>query len=403
MPEKPGKSNEGSSAGTATAVATTPPVATWPVFLEQLFDKAPEGIVLLDADLRIHRVNPKFTEIFGFTSEDAIGRVLDDLVVPADKKEEGLHLRDEAFSGQTISIESKRLCKDGRLIDVSVLVTPIRLPGGEHFYYAIYRDITRRRQIEEKLHELNLQLERRVEERTAQLQEANKELEAFSYSVSHDLRAPLRHVSGFLQLLQKREAAKFDETSQRYLRTIDEAASRMGELIDDLLAFSRTSRAEPHLATVDLDEQLADVRRELMAAYKDREVRWSVAPLPRVRADAALLRQVWVNLLGNALKYTSPRAVAEIELGVLPPEKSAHPGHVTIFVRDNGVGFDMRYAHKLFGVFQRLHREEEFEGTGIGLATVRRIVSRLGGDVWADAKPDAGATFYVALLPSREA
>jgi len=238
-------------------------------------------------------------------------------------------------------------------------------------------------------------LEQRVAERTAQLEASNKELEAFSYSVSHDLRAPLRHIAGFVELLRQREAERLDATSLRYVHNIVESADRMSGLIDDLLAFSRTGRAEMQLRTVELNELVQEVQQELVPDIKDRHMTWKIGPLPPVQADPALLRQVWVNLLSNAVKFTAPCPQAHIEIGMVQEESSET--EVTLFVRDNGVGFDPQYIHKLFGVFQRLHQKEEFEGTGIGLATVRRIVERHGGRVWAEGDLGHGATFYLTL------
>jgi signal transduction histidine kinase len=238
-------------------------------------------------------------------------------------------------------------------------------------------------------------LERRVTERTAQLEASNKELEAFTYSVSHDLRAPLRHIVGFIQLLQRREEGQLDETSLRYLNTIAESADRMGLLIDDLLAFSRTGRIEMQSRRVELGKLVRQVQQELLADVEDRRVTWQIDPLPSVQGDPVLLRQVWTNLLSNAIKFTAPRPEARIEIGALPSESESDTA--TLFIRDNGVGFDPRYAHKLFGVFQRLHQKEEFDGTGIGLATVKRIVERHGGKVWAESELGHGATFYMTL------
>jgi signal transduction histidine kinase len=248
-----------------------------------------------------------------------------------------------------------------------------------------------------RIHSTHQQLERRVAERTAALEAANAELEAFSYSVSHDLRAPLRHIVGFATLLDQAAAPRLQETDRRYLTTISEAASRMGQLIDDLLAFSRTGRTPVSRESVNLMALTDDVRREVTAGVNDRTIAWRIHALPVVQGDSAMLRLVLVNLLSNAVKYSSTRAEAVIEIGTLAPAN----GEVTVFVRDNGVGFDMQYAHKLFGVFQRLHRAEEFEGTGIGLATVRRIVHRHGGRAWGEGVVNQGATFYFSL-PRKE-
>ena len=245
------------------------------------------------------------------------------------------------------------------------------------------------------------ELERRVEQRTADLDRANKELEAFSYSVSHDLRAPLRHVAGFANLLEEHVQGGLDERGQRYLRTITKAAARMGRLIDDLLSFSRMGREQLSKRRVNLNDLVRDVRQETAAedageGKAPRSVEWSVAALPTVEADSSMLRLVFVNLFSNALKYSATRPTARIEVGTAAPS----PGEVAIFVRDNGVGFDMTYVDKLFGVFQRLHRSDLFEGTGIGLANVKRIIQRHGGRVWAEGVPDQGATFYFTLPTS---
>jgi light-regulated signal transduction histidine kinase (bacteriophytochrome) len=224
------------------------------------------------------------------------------------------------------------------------------------------------------------------------LDNANKELESFSYSVSHDLRAPLRHIDGYLGLLEKHVSDGLDDKGRGFLQVISQAAKKMGRLIDDLLTFSHMSRAEMMQREIDMDDLVKETIRALQPEMGGRQINWNIAALPRIPADLAMVRQVWVNLLANAVKYTKTREIAEIEVGSLDGGDEA-----IYFVRDNGVGFDMQYVDKLFGVFQRLHRAEDFEGTGIGLANVRRIITRHNGRTWAEAEPDKGATFYFSL------
>ena len=254
-------------------------------------------------------------------------------------------------------------------------------------------DITERKRAEEEIRKLNLELEQRVIDRTAQLEAANQELEAFAYSVSHDLRAPLRHIDGFLELLQKRTATALDDKSQHYLASVFDSTRRMGTLIDDLLSFSRMGRWEMLKKPVDLKVLVQEVIREFEPEVQGRLVHWQIADLPVVIGDRAMLRIALVNLISNALKFTRLRPEAEIDIGCLPGREK----ETIIFIRDNGVGFDMNYADNLFGVFQRLHRIEEFEGTGIGLANVRRIIGRHGGRTWAEGEINQGAAFYFSL------
>ncbi len=232
-----------------------------------------------------------------------------------------------------------------------------------------------------------------LQTRLDEVAEANKELEAFSYSVSHDLRAPLRHIAGFASLLQKRAAEQLDDEGRRYLQTIAGSAARMGRLVDDLLSFSRMGRAEMLRHQVNLNDLVKDVVQEAAQDAGGRTIQWQTHALPPVSGDRAMLRVALSNLVSNAVKYTATRPVAQIEIGAHAKEN----GERVVFVRDNGVGFDMAYADKLFGVFQRLHGNDEFEGTGIGLANVRRIVQRHGGRTWAEGAVDRGATFFIAL------
>jgi len=239
---------------------------------------------------------------------------------------------------------------------------------------------------------LNAELEQRVIERTEQLQSAHDEMEAFSYSVSHDLRAPLRHVLGFVEILQKDAASSLSEKNRGHLATISEATKRMGNLIDDLLAFSHIGQSEIKKIEVNLDWLIRETLGDFKTEIKERNIVLEIHPLPPVQADRALLRMVLVNLISNAVKFTGARADAKIEIGSI-----AGDGETVVFIRDNGAGFDPKYAAKLFGVFQRLHSQDEFEGTGIGLANVQRIVHRHGGRAWAEGVVDGGATFYFSI------
>jgi signal transduction histidine kinase len=255
-------------------------------------------------------------------------------------------------------------------------------------YYLIRHDITERRRVA-------AELQRRGE----LLEAANKELEAFSYSVSHDLRAPLRHIDGYASLLSKAAGESLNEKASRYLQTISDSARQMGQLIDDLLVFSRMGRQEMLHTTVNLDQLIKTILYDLRLDLQGRAISWTIEPLPEVPGDPAMLRQVFMNLISNAIKFTKTQPAAEIRIGADRSSSS----ELVIHVRDNGVGFDMQYVNKLFGVFQRLHRAEEFEGTGIGLANVRRIIHRHGGRTWAEGAPGQGATFYVALPTKRGA
>ena len=238
----------------------------------------------------------------------------------------------------------------------------------------------------------NEALQERVRQRTNDLEAANEQLDAFATSVAHDLQAPARHVASFAQILLKDHSGEISEKAQRHLLTMADASERMSRLISDLLIFSRSARTELRRRQVNLNEQVTQVLTALEAQSESRSVVWKIGELPVVQADESMLRQVWVNLMGNALKYTRDRSPAEIAIGC--KEEAGRP---VFYVRDNGVGFDPKYADRLFGMFQRLHRTEEFEGNGIGLANVRRIVQRHGGRVWAEAEVGKGATFYFTL------
>jgi PAS domain S-box-containing protein len=362
-------------------------------FLRSIVENIPHMIFVKDADeLRFVRFNRAGEDLTGYSREELLGKSDMDVFPAAEAAFFAAKDREVLAGAGVIDLEAPlpTRTRGVRLLHTKKL--PIAGEKGRPAYVlGIAEDVTERKRVEEEVRQLNDELSRRI----AELKQVNSELEAFSYSVSHDLRAPLRHIGGFAQLLD-RSSSRLTEKERHYLTTIENAAGRMGRLIDDLLVFSRMGRAAMTPRSVDLKELFGDVRAELEQDARGRSVVWKVNGLPRVSGDPALLRLVLTNLVSNALKYTAPRPVAEIEVGSFPLEQET-----VVFVRDNGVGFDMDYAHRLFGVFQRLHAADEFEGTGIGLANVRRIVHRHGGRTWAEGAVGRGAAFYFSL-PRRE-
>jgi PAS domain S-box-containing protein len=374
-------------------------------------------VAITDPQGKITYANDKFCAISQYSRAELLGqdhRLLNSGHHPEEFMRD---LWTTITQGRVWHGEIKNQAKDGSFYWVDVTIVPfLNDQGKPRQYVAIRSDITERKAAEEKIHQLNVELEQRVVERTAQLQTANEELEAFSYSVSHDLRAPLRHVMGFVKLLEQDAGPLLSEKHLRHLTTISLAAKRMGNLIDDLLAFSRIRQSEIQMRECNLDQLVQEVLGDLQEETKGRNIAWEIHPLPAVRADASLLRMVLVNLISNAVKFTGARAEAKIEIGCLTEKQkaeitktqsgvplllSAFPisnlDETVILIRDNGAGFDARYAHKLFGVFQRLHSQDEFEGTGIGLANVQRIIHRHGGRAWAEGAVDSGATFYFSI------
>jgi PAS domain S-box-containing protein len=364
--------------------------------LQSVVEHAPIRVFWKDTELRYLGCNSLFAHDANLSRPDElIGKT--DFDMSWHNQAELYQADDRAVMETGISkldFEELQTTPDGHTIwlttsKVPLLGTNQRVIG----ILGIYADITQRKLVEKKINVLNQALEQRVAIRTADLEAANKELEAFSYSVSHDLRAPLRHIDGFLGMLKERIGATLDGKSIHYMDTISSATKRMGTLIDDLLAFSRMGRSEIAAMNVDLGTLVRQVIQEFEPETQGRNIEWRIAELPVVVGDFAMLRIVLGNLISNALKFTQKCPRAEIDIGCLPDEDQ----EIVFFVRDNGVGFDMKYAHKLFGVFQRLHGTDEFEGTGIGLANVRRVIGRHGGRTWAEGKIAGGATFYFSL------
>ena len=331
-------------------------------------------------------------ELYGWTAEEALGKRAHQLLrtvfpMPIDEiraellragRWEGELEKTKADGTQVVVASRWSLRRDERERPVAILETN--------------NDITERKRTEEKIRKLNEDLEKR----TAELEAINKELEAFAYSISHDLRAPLRHMAGYAELLQKNASSILDEKSRRYMMMILESAKRMGDLIDDLLAFSRIGRAETRMTMVSLEQLVKEALSEVQQETDGRNMGWRIGALPNLYGDRSMLRLALVNLVSNAVKFTRTRAQPKIEIGCADGKED----EIVVFIRDNGVGFEMKYVNKLFGVFQRLHRAEEFEGTGIGLATVQRIIHRHGGRVWAEGLVDRGATFYFSVPKS---
>jgi PAS domain S-box-containing protein len=345
-----------------------------------------DSIFVRDMDFVITYWNRGAEELYGWTAEDAIGKHSHELLethFPIPREE----LVAEVVRSGRWEGELRRTKADGEEIVVSARWSLRRDERGRPAaILETSNDVTERRRREEQIEHLN----RELGYRTIELEGTNKELEAFAYSVSHDLRAPLRHMAGYTQLLHKRISDAVDEKSQRYMQMLLESASRMGNLIDDLLQFSRIGRAETQKSLVSMDQLVKEAIADLQPETEGRKVEWKIGALPQFYGDRSMLRVVLVNLLSNAAKFTRTRSQAEIEIGSLNGNKN----EVILFVRDNGVGFDMKYSNKLFGVFQRLHQTSAFEGTGIGLATVQRVIHRHGGRVWAESSLNQGATFY---------
>ncbi|WP_126944556.1 ATP-binding protein [Xanthomonas sp. BRIP62409] len=362
-----------------------------------------EPIVLLDSSQRILLHNPAFAELYGLEERGNESMALDD-VGGGVWRDAQIHQRlaDVLLRGRELwDYEHEQRAADGVLRTMLINARRMPLPdtSDEDVVLMTVSDISLQKASQLRIQELNRQMEGKVE----QVSEVNRELEAFSYSVSHDLRAPLRHVAGFSDKLARHLGDAADEKSRHYMEVISSSARRMASLIDDLLVYSRLGRSALRLQAVDMQSLVSETRAILDSNVQSENtghrVDWHIAPLPVLVADENMMRQLWMNLLGNAVKYSAKRTVARIEVTYTPMADGGHQ----FSVRDNGAGFDMEYSAKLFGVFQRLHKASEYAGTGIGLASVRRVLTRHGGRIWAEGAVDAGATFYFVLPPALEA
>lgn len=364
-------------------------------FLDSVIENIPDMVFVKDAaDLRFVRLNRAGEQLLGYSRTEFIGKNDYDLF-PSDQADIFTAKDREALAAGTVEDipeEPINTREKGvrRLHTKKIPITDGH--GRARYLLGISEDVTEQKEKEREILRLNAELAQRA----AELDDANKELESFSYSVSHDLRAPLRHINGYVKMLAGDIGDQVGDEPRRYLKVIANASRQMGQLIDDLLEFSRMKRSDMRDARVDLSDLAREVLANLEMETCGRNIDWNIPPLATVAGDAAMLKQALGNLLGNAVKYTRGRDPARIEMGTAGEED----GRIVVFVRDNGAGFDMLYADKLFGVFQRLHRADEFEGTGVGLANVQRIIARHGGRIWAEAELDKGATFYFTLKPA---
>ena len=371
-----------------------------PSLYQAVFIRMAEGVLCQDSKGAFTAVNPAAERIVGRSARELLGMSHDS------PQWEAIHRDGTAFTGPEhpcmMSLRTGAAYSnvvmgvakpDGTRIWVSVNSQPL-MPGGSSPYAVIttFHDITAQIRAEDEIRRLNVRLEKRVAERTQQLEAAVKDLESFSYSVSHDLRAPLRAIDNFSRILQREYGSALDAEGQRLIGVVRKNAARMGTLIDGMLAFARAGHRDLILANIDLEALAREVLDELAPTFAGRKVDVELISLPRVHADTTVMRQVFFNLLANAIKFTRCREAARIEI------RGQVTGHEVICsVKDNGAGFEPEYGHKLFGIFQRLHDSDEFEGTGIGLGIVKRIIEKHGGRVWAEGEPDVGATFHFAL------
>jgi PAS domain S-box-containing protein len=357
-----------------------------------VFEKSLDAIGVSRQGIHV-LVNPAYLKLFGFEQpEELVGRPVFELLAPGQRSQVREFVeRRGGGEAAPARYESRGLRRDGAEFDFDIDASALELDGELHTL-VILRDITGQKRARAEIERLNAELEARVARRTRQLEAANGELEAFSYSVSHDLRAPLRAIDGFAHILLDDYSPKLDDRGRRLFEVIRENTRKMNRLIEDMLAFSKFNRAEINQGPVDMTAVARSVVQDLILPEPARPVKITIQNLPLATGDAAMLRQVFANLIANALKFTRKTPDPAIDIGAWEEGPEA-----TYYVRDNGVGFDAKYGHKLFHLFQRLHKSEDFEGTGVGLAIIQRIIHRHGGRVWAESKAHAGACFYFAL------
>jgi PAS domain S-box-containing protein len=364
--------------------------------VKSVINSALSAVVVIDKKGMITDWNERAVKIFGWNNEEAIGKDLSAMIIPERYKiahKQGLASFLLSNHGPVLNnvIEISAIRKGGEEFPVELLVSTLTT-GAEISFCGFITDITERKLAEEKIKSFNQQLEQLVEKRTNELQTANSELESFSYSISHDLRAPLRSIHGYITILSEEYGDKLDEEGHRLISIALKSGQRMGQLIDDLLAFSRLGRAELNRTDVSMDDMVAFILDEQRKYNQHHKFEIKLSHLPMARADVSTIRQVWVNLISNAIKYSQHKEKSVIEIGSFEKDQQ-----IVYYVRDNGAGFDMKYYNKLFGVFQRLHSHTEFDGTGVGLAIVQRIIARHNGKIWAEAKVNEGATFFFSL------